>query len=120
MLSVTFRKTIAVIVLNGAFVKRGADDSVESTGVFIGHKKTATEVAVFIIGNYASCWIPATSQSWVEPAGFTKCQTSAKGCGKLLRSSLTVPVKRTLTTYWPFSVAESATIALRFENSATS
>ena len=44
----TFRKTIAVIVLNGAFVKRGADDSVESTGVFIGHKKTATEVAVFI------------------------------------------------------------------------
>ena len=28
--------------------KRGADDSVESTGVFIGNKKTATEVAVFI------------------------------------------------------------------------
>lgn len=44
----TFRKTIAVIVLNGAFVKRGADDSVESTRVFIGNKKTATEVAVFI------------------------------------------------------------------------
>ena len=48
MLSLTFRKTIAVIVLNGVFVKRGADDSVESTGGFIRHKKTATEVAVFI------------------------------------------------------------------------
>ncbi len=28
--------------------KRGADDSVESIGGFIVHKKTATEVAVFI------------------------------------------------------------------------
>ena len=45
----TFRKTIAVIVLNGAFVKRGADDSVESIGGFIRHKKTATEVAVFYL-----------------------------------------------------------------------
>lgn len=51
----TFRKTIAVIVLNGAFVKRGADDSVESTGVFIGHKKTATEVAVFY--NWKLCFL---------------------------------------------------------------
>ena len=39
---------MAVIALNGAFVKRGADDSVESIGGFIRHKKTATEVAVFI------------------------------------------------------------------------
>ena len=39
---------MAVIALNGAFVKRGADDSVESTGGLIRHKKTATEVAVFI------------------------------------------------------------------------
>ena len=72
--------------------KRGADDSVESIGGFIKAQKNSNRSRCFYIsGNYASCWIPATSQSWVEPAGFTKCQTSAKGCGKLLRSSLTVP-----------------------------
>lgn len=48
MLSVTFRKTIAVIVLNGFLYMRVADDSVESTGGLIRHKKTATEVAVLI------------------------------------------------------------------------
>ena len=51
MLSLTFRKIIGVIVLNAVLFKRGADDSVESAGGFIGPKKTATEVAVFISEN---------------------------------------------------------------------
>lgn len=48
MLSLTFRKTIGCYRFEWFLYMRVADDSVESTGVFIGNKKTATEVAVFI------------------------------------------------------------------------